>query len=130
MIDHVASIILEVQVMALEGTWFGQQWQDLLSAVADKRAFDILVNPYIAAISLFLLVMGAYSGKKGIFLGVIATWGYTSVYHFTIGTKEAGHVMFDFETQNVSDVGILGTFGLGFVIVTGILIYFGFIKGE
>jgi hypothetical protein len=112
------------------GGWFSTNWQALVDAVMEKRFFDILINPYIVILSIAVVVFALVVKSKKLLMVVIAMWGYGITFHFTIEEKNAGDVMFDYNTMQTSELGPLVLFFIGFIIVTAIILYLGFIKGD
>lgn len=130
MLDLIELLSTQTNLLASEGGWFVQNWDNLVAAFTEKRYFDVMLNPYLIIGSVLIFMTGIFTKNTRFLMIVIAMWGYSSVYHFTIADKGEGDVMFDYTSMQVSEVGPMVWFFLGFVSVTGILLYLGFVKNN
>ena len=117
------------------GFSLGVYWQALIEAVAQKRAFAALTNEFIIILSVALLILAIVAKSKKLLMLLIAVWGYVTVFHFTIEDKGAGEVATATGKAvehglSVGGLGPLVMFFVGFIVITGILLYLGFIKGD
>lgn len=134
MIEVLASIAIPDAAIPLAFS-FGEAWDALVNAVAEKRIWAIMTNPYIIGVSVLLFALGIFAKSKALLMLVIGMWGYISVYHFFIESRGAGDVTTQVGKGVSHGLSVGGlapvVFGfLGFIVVTGILLYFGFIKGD
>lgn len=130
MLDCIELITTQTHLLASEGGWFAVNWDNLVEAFTDKRYFDIMLNPYLIIISVLFFLTGVITKNTKFVMIVIAMWGYSSVYHFTIEGKGEGDVMFDYTSMQVSEIGPMVWFFGGLVIITGILLYLGLVKSN
>lgn len=129
MIQNLYALIIQSQ-MEESSNWFVRNLDKLLSDIQGKQILDVLMNPYVLVLTVILVGMGIIVKNKKFIMIVIACWGYGVVYHFTIATKTAGDVGFDEKVGTTSNMGSLVIFFLGFTIVSAVLLYWGFLKGD
>ena len=129
MLERLTLLSIQAHLLA-DGSWFGITWKNLSEAYSEKRYFDIMLNPYVIAFSVLLLLISILGKSKKPLMVLIASWGYCTVYHFTIEGRGKGDVMFDFRSMQVSEIGPLVWFFVGFILVTGLLLYIVFVRGD
>ena len=130
MIEKIFLVVYNGLSLGVQGGWFSTNWERIVESVSTKQYFDILINPFGLIITVALVLLALLMRSKGIWMVLIAIWGYVTVYHFTIESKRAGDVIFDYKNMQVSEIGTLVIFFAGFLIVTIILLYLGFVKGD
>jgi hypothetical protein len=130
MVERFELLFATLQTEAASSGWFSEQWALLMTALSEKQAWEALTNPYLIGLSAVLFLMGLFLRKTKLIILVVAAWGYIGTYRFSIGGKTAGDVAFDMNAGTVADFGELLTFFVGFVIVTGVVLYLGFVKGD
>jgi len=109
--------------------WLSTNWPLFAQAFTSGHYFEGMTNQLGLAITAGLIVMAIFSPRmrKPVLMFLIAMWGYTTVYHFTlegasaefVGEKAAG---------NISNVGNVAVFVIGCVIVSASLLYYFFVK--
>ena len=130
MLERLTLWVIQGHLLAVEGGFFSTNWHKLVADLTEKRFFDVLMNPFVIALSVIILIMGILFRRKGFIMVLVASWGYSTVYHFTIEGKGSGDVAFDWKTVQVSEFGTLVWFFGGFILVTAVLLYLGFVKGD
>ena len=106
------------------------RWQNFVSDLSGKHFFDALLTPFGLIPTAIILIAAIASKSRKLGMSLFAVWGYVVVYHFSIEGKKAGDVAFDYSAVQASETGSLVVFVGGMVVVTGILLYFGFLKGD
>ncbi len=117
------------------GFSLGVYWKNLIDAVAEKRLFEAMTNEFIIILSLALLVLAVVVKSKRLLMLLIGCWGYVTVFHFTIEDKGAGDVATAAgkgveHGLSVGGLGPLVIFFIGVVLITGVLLYLGFVKND
>lgn len=130
MVEGLVLHATHINALVAETGWFALQWQDLVRDFTDKKFFDAMLNPYPVAFSVLLLVTAILTKNKKPLMILIAGWGYSATFHYTVEGRGEGDVMFDYNTMQVSELGPLVMFFIGFIIVTGLLLYLAFVRGD
>jgi len=110
-----------------QGFW-ANNVSEIKTLLAEKLFIKALLNPLILIAVAILIIFGFVVKNKKIFLGLFAFYGYATVHYFSLARVQ--NVAFDIEKVNAPGLSNVLLFFGGFIVVTSVLLYFIFIKGE
>jgi len=92
--------------------------------VTDGHFFNFLISPVGLGLTVLILVLSAFTAKfrKIFIVADFGVWAYAVLYHFTL-EKRTGLLGANMEESVSGLPGMVG-FVLGFVLITGIILYF------
>jgi len=110
------------------GGFVSDNFEEVRHLVDGKMVFEALINPIILAVMALFLLFAIYTKSKKIMMVIFAMYGYSGVYHYTLGGKSL--VADNFETAGAADVKTLVFFFVGIMIITAIVLYVTFLKND
>lgn len=91
-------------------------------AVDEKNMLGVLTNPYILAFTVVFLLLSILRRSYKPFLIPFSMWGYGLSWHFSLGSTKTD--ITDYLHTSAETMFPVVLFLAGFVIVTGLIIYF------
>jgi len=109
-----------------QGGFFPSFIGDFKNYVAQRDYWGLLSDPRYAIILGIIFVVTILLRTRTVPLLIFAIYGYTLTFHLSTMLRSGGNIGEDF-VGNLDSVLI---FIIGFLITTGVIIYFGLIKGD
>lgn len=111
--------------------WLAANWQVASDAFAGGHYFSALASPMGILISVGLVLVAAAIPRfrKNLLLFTFGMWGYVTTYHFTLEGKNVELLGYD-AANSVTSTGQLALFLFGFVVVSGVILYFVFVRSD
>lgn len=106
--------------------FFSSFINDFNNYVAKRDWWGLLSDPRIAIVLGLLFVAGILLKTKAAPLLIFALYGYTLTFHLSSTLKAKGVAGEDF----IGNLDSIVVFLVGFLVTTGVIIYFALLKGD
>lgn len=116
---------LVLSVTAQKG-FFSSFVSDINKYIADNNWWGLLSDHRVAIFLGLAFVAGILLRTKAVPLLIFAVYGYTLTFHLSSTLKAGGAIGEDF----LGNLDSIVVFLVGFLLTTGVVIYFALLKGE
>lgn len=122
----ISKLILWILIAPSQQGFFSSFVSDLKNYIGRGDYWGLLSDPRYAIIMGIIFVVAILLKTKAVPLLIFAVYGYTLTFHLSSMLKTGGNIGEDF----VGNLDSVLVFIAGFLITTGVIIYFWLIKGD